>query len=287
MRIWFILFVFCMSSLAHALPIQDHQLPTEELWQLASGLGIESGSDLIAETQKHWLRKPGQERWEMAELSPELKKFVIHSAEKMGLYAPWTPTCTTYDKALILGTTVPLMKKRLNYLKDLWNQGIRFNEIVWLTGERPLDPQMDGLSEHYNNEAEAAKWIWKETSLPEEMHKLPAVFIAVPMKGTKRPNTEDSIIAWLNTSPQPSKALFVSDQPFNGYQFAVVKTNLPDAFAFDLVGPGVDPNCHPAAAAITLDTIARWMYQENIYRSSRSLEATANSPKATSGINRS
>lgn len=267
MRKWFVLLILCFSSLANALPIQDHQLNPEALCQLASGLGIDLGGDLIAETQKQWLRKPGQERWEMAELSPELKNFVIQSAEKMGLYSRWIPSCTTYDKALILGTTVPLMQKRLNYLKDLWDQGIRFNEIVWLTGERPLDSQMDGLSAHYTNEAEAAKWIWKETRLPEEMQMLPTVFIAVPMNGTKRPNTEDSIIAWLNTSPQPCKALFVSDQPFNGYQFAVVKTNLPDAYTFDLVGPGVDPNCHPAAAAITLDTIARWMYQEEIYRS--------------------
>lgn len=206
-------------------------------------------------------------------------------AEKEGIYSSWTPVCNRYDKALILGTTVPLMQKRLNYLKDLWNQGIRFSEIVWLTGERPLDPQMDGHSEHYTNETEAAKWIWKDSDLPQEMHQIPTVFISVPMKGNLRPNTEDTIIAWLNTKPKPCTALFISDQPFNGYQFAVVKTSLPDAIPFDLAGPGVNPQSHPSAAAITLDTIARWMYQEELYRQLR-LKTNANCPKETIGIKR-
>ena len=81
---------------------------------------------------------------------------------------------------------------------------------------------------------------------------------------SSRPNTQDTIIAWLKVSPQPCKALFVSDQPFCGYQFAVVKGSLPDAFQFDLVGAGADPTSHPAAAAITLDSIARWIFQDQL-----------------------
>lgn len=83
----------------------------------------------------------------------------------------------------------------------------------------------------------------------------------------KRPNTEDTIIAWLKEIPHPCKALFVSDQPFCGYQFALIKTYLPEAFQFDLVGQGVDSTSHPLAAAITLDSIARWLYQESLYQS--------------------
>lgn len=32
----------------------------------------------------------------------------------------------------------------------------------------------------------------------------------------------------------------------------------------DLVGQSIDPMSHPSAAAITLDSIARWIYQENL-----------------------
>ena len=116
------------------------------------------------------------------------------------------------------------------------------------------------------NESQAARIIWEETELPDSMRQLPVVFIAVPMKGEgparQRPNTADTIIAWLQTDPDPCKALFVSDQPFCGYQFAIVKTFLPDSFLFDLVGAGVDPFGYPTAAAVTLDSIARWIYQE-------------------------
>lgn len=268
MRKWIFLWAIYFSHFAFAEPLKDHQLNPVALCELAAALNIPANANLIEETQKHWLRKPGQERWEMLELPQKQKQFVISWAEKEGLYAPWAPSNSLYDKALILGTTVPLMQKRLDYLKKLWNDGIQFHEIVWLTGERPLDPQMDGLSDHYQNEAEAARYLWKSATLPEQMQQLPVVFISLPMQGTKRPNTEDTINAWLKTETEPVKSLFISDQPFNGYQFAVVKTNLPDAFTFDLVGPGVDPQCHPAAAAITLDTIARWIYQEALYQKS-------------------
>ena len=70
----------------------------------------------------------------------------------------------------------------------------------------------------------------------------------------------------MNLNPEPCKALFVSDQPFCGYQFAVIKATLPQTFLFDVVGEGVDPTIHPLAAAITLDSIARWIYQESLCR---------------------
>src|SRR6185295_17520584 len=100
-------------------------------------------------------------------------------------------------------------------------------------------------------------------SLPKEMRNLSVLFIAVPMKeegsSLKRPNTEDTVVAWLKADSRPRKALFVSDQPFCGYQFAVIKTCLPMSFQFDVVGEGVNSTSHPAAAAIILDSIARWI----------------------------
>lgn len=268
MKKWFLLLAICVYSLSAAAPIQDHKIDPNELSQLASALGIPQGADVISESQKHWLRKAGQERWELAELPADQRLFVLDWAEKQGLFSPWKPALETYDKALILGATTSCMQMRLDYLKELWLQGIRFNEIVWLTGDRPLDKRVDELTDRCSNESEAAHILWKEADLPQEMRNLPVVFIAVPMKadGTslKRPNTEDTIIAWLKTTSQPCRALFVSSQPFCGYQFAIIKTCLPESFQFDLVGHGVDSISHPAAAAIILDSIARWIYQESL-----------------------
>lgn len=255
------------------MPIQERRIDPAALSELASALHIPQDADLIAETQKRWLRKAGQERWELTELSKEEREFVLDWAEKQGLFAAWKPAHMQYDKALILGATTSRMEMRLNYLKELWLQGVRFDEIIWLTGDRPLDKRVDGLIDQCETESAAAHLLWEEADLPEEMRKLHVVFLSLPMKqegeSLKRPNTEDTIIAWLKASPEPCAALFVSDQPFCGYQFAVVKTCLPQSFLFDLVGQGVDPTSHPAAAAITLDSIARWLYQEDLFLKKR------------------
>ena len=267
MKTWLFLLLASLSNLASALPIQERQIDPVALSQLTSALGIPEDADLISATQQRWLRHVGQERWEMAELSPSQRAFVLQWAEDQALFAPWTPFYKTYDKALILGATTSHMQKRLDYLRQLWEAGVHFNEIVWLTGDRPLDSRVDGLTPRCKNESEAAHIIWEEANLPEGMRALTVTFVAVPMmKGegssSKRPNTEDTLVAWLQTAPQPCTALFVSDQPFCGYQFAVIKATLPDAFAFDVVGPGATSTKHPAAAAIILDSIARWIYQD-------------------------
>lgn len=268
MKKWVFLLTICCRCLLFGLPIQDRKIDPSALSELAEAFNIGPEANLVEETQKQWLRKSGKERWEIEELSASQKLFVLNWASAQGLFDSWMPYYQSYDKALILGATTCRMQKRLDFLKFLWDEGVRFKEIVWLTGDRPLDSRVDSLIDRCNNESEAARVIWEQTDLPIEMRSNPVTFIAVPMKQEgsilKRPNTENTIIAWLQDSPHPCRALFVSDQPFCGYQFSVIKAALPAEFEFDLVGEGEDPTSHPSAAAITLDSIARWIYQESI-----------------------
>ena len=268
MRKAFFLFCLYLSQAIYSQPIQDHQIDLEALAELASYLHIPTGENLIEETQRRWLRRAGQERWDMAELSSEQRQFVLDWAEREGFFAPWKPLERSYDKALILGATTGHMRMRLEFLKQLWEEGVRFKEVVWLTGERPLDPRVDQLLERCANESEAARVLWEELEPASDMRKLPVLFVSVPMKEEgnmlKRPNTMDTIVAWLEQDPEPCKALFISTQPFCGYQFAVIKSGLPQEFLFDVAGPGANPSTHPAAAAITLDCVARWIYQGNL-----------------------
>ena len=258
--------LFAVSSFAGAL--QDRSLNPEALRELASYLGIPPEADLVVETQKRWLRKPTQERWEMAELSEEERAFVLNWGITQHLFDDWKPNSDTFDQALILGATTGRMEMRLNYLKTLWEEGTRFREIVWLTGDRPLDPRIDDLTDRSSNESEAAHILWDESDLPEEMRNLPVLFVAVPMfPEGRRPNTYDTLIAWLEEVERPCKALFISDQPFCGYQLAIVQSTLPETFDFDLVGKGIDPMLYPTAATVTLDSIARMLYQERLFHS--------------------
>ncbi len=263
MKKWFLFFTLCIQSFLFSLPLQDPKITQEALAELASYLDIPQ-TEIIQELQRSWLRKPGQERWEMEELSFDQKQLVLNWAKKQRLFESWEPSCNTYDKALILGGSTSCMESRLNYLKKLWIQGTRFHEIVWLTGDRPLDKRVDDLTDVCKNESEASCFLFEKAELPEAMRNLPVIFVAVPLKkegnSIQRPNTKDTILAWLKTNPNPCKTLFVSSQPFCGYQFAVIKTCLPDSFDFDVVGKGVNPDNYPRAASITLDTIARWIY---------------------------
>jgi hypothetical protein len=256
-------FYFC--TLSFAAPIHDHTLDPIALRSLATALGIPEDADLVEQTQKSWLRSPTQERWEMAELSPFQKQLVQQWATENGLYEAWTPSLKSYDVALILGATTERMQTRLEYLIKMWKEGIRFNEIVWLTGERPLDSRVDHLSDVCATESSASYILWEKADLPEEMRNLFVTFMNVPMNGSKRPNTEDTLRSWLRFCPKPYTCLFVSDQPFCGYQFATIKANLPTAFPFDVIGKAADPDSHPSAAAITLDTLARWIYTERSF----------------------
>jgi hypothetical protein len=262
------LFLFLLSCVALcATPLQDYSFSEQELRKLASALGFPPDADLNAQMQKHCLRKPDQERWEMAELSEDKYAFVLNWAQGQGIWKERLPVQSHYNKALILGATTSRMEKRLHCLCDAWNRGVRFDEVVWLTGRRPLDPRVDAPLPDCSDESEAARSIWAHASLPDAMRSLPVVFVEVPMQKEngiqKRPNTKDTLDAWMSQhSPKPCSALFVSDQPFCGYQWAIIKTTLPDTIDFDVIGAGADPTSHPAAAAVTLDSVARQIYAE-------------------------
>ncbi|HEY2809806.1 MAG TPA: hypothetical protein VGJ00_00215 [Rhabdochlamydiaceae bacterium] len=264
----FLLFLFCAARCVIATPIQEYYFDSQALSELAWDLGIPSHADIVNETQKQWLRPSGKERWEMAELPMEKRKLVVQWAEKQGLLADRKPLMNTYDTALLFGAATPSMQKRLKYLKTLWEEGVRFKHIVWLTGDRPLDKRVDAFTERCSNESQAARVIWEEVELPAEMRELPIVFVEAPQKkvglSLQRPSTLDTILTWLKTGPTPCKCLFISSQPYCCYQYAIVKSSLPEMFGFDVVGPRMDPDRHSASAAVILDTLARWIYQESL-----------------------
>lgn len=259
--------IFCLLAIhpvIEAAPLIDHVLEENSIRELISICKTPQEGSLLETTQKYWLRNPNQERWEMTEINPEQRSLVIDWAQRNGFFFEWTPSQSQYDKALVLGSTTYNMQERFDYLKKLWLRGIRFQEIVWLTGERPLMPSSETLPPGCLTESDAARYIHEHTDLPPEMRALPVRFVAVPMKGSARPNTKDTIIAWGETHPPACLALFISSQPFCGYQFAVIKGSVPSEVMFDVAGQGVANPSHPAGAAIVLDTVTRWLYQDNL-----------------------
>lgn len=257
-----ILFFFSFSLFA--APLRELSVDPLELQKLTSFFGIEEGEDVVESTQALWLRKRGQMRWEMESLSSDRSEFVISWADQNQFVSLLTPLYQQYDKVLILGSTTKSMYEKLRYLKDLQDQGIKFQEIIWLTGERVLDPAIDDFFEGCKTETDAARYLWNQCFAAGDFKGVIASFVSVPKDPTKLgiPNTEDTIVKWLEGEKKGGRFLFISMQPFCHYQFSVIKTHMPSNFDFEVVGPGSIYESSEKFSAVFLDALARFLYQQ-------------------------
>ncbi len=283
---------FCMKSNNTSLTttITHQQTINHSLLDLLTLLDISHDgtlSSIVRSTQEAWLRKPGTERWHIQEQYNNQKEVILPLCHKLQLAQEIKPTKTHYDYALLLGAALPRVRCRLAYLLELWNQGIRFDKLIILAGQRPLDASLENESELLNVQTQPnlpTKQCWHlEGSLPTteaqmmamvlDQIELPADFNArielqvTPMitkaDGTVvRPTTGDTISTWLATQPMPGSIIAFSNQPFVGYQHSVLLTYLPGNFTVQTVGEQIDHN--NLNVAVILDTLARWIYQEQI-----------------------
>lgn len=229
-----------------------------------------------------WARKPGQERWELAELdlSPDKETQVQEDLRQLGFVQALKPVKEQYDYGVILGATCPGMLERIHYLAELWREGVRFNRLVFLTGQRPLDPSADHFQSlmkslqqktdvaHFSGDAapmhetEAARLLYLYADLPQSMRKLPVDFIDTARTWQHqhwlRPNTRDTVRSWLQNRPTAGSVLMVSTQPHAAYQHAVVRDELADGFYLETVAPGITKD---QSLAVMLDAVASWLKQ--------------------------
>lgn len=240
-------------------------------------------------TQEKFIQKKpdGQrkERWEIEEVLPHLKKEAMPILDKLGMLKEFFPSGEKYDSVLMFGALLPSVRKRLNYLIDLWENGVRFDKIVFLGGERPLIEEKESRDMLYDkknkdmlvrgdwqvpekkptNELEMMQLVWNQARLPDDMRKISTEWINAPLKpnptGGKplRPTTEDTINIWLRNSPTERKILAISNNPHIGYQQSVLETYLPEDFKIETVGSAASLEL---SLAFYLGEMTRWLYQE-------------------------
>ncbi len=246
---------------------------------------------VVEATQKGWLRKAGTERWEMDNAREELKPALEPLFQKLGIIDEVAPTAKQYTYGLILGATITSMRERFAYALDLWKKGVVCTHLVFLVGERPLDPVKESEAVLYDahnmylpfrpdwkrqnvqpkTETDAAKLLFDQANLPKEFKdSVKITFIDTPMQklpdGTfRRPNTGDTVNLFKPMLEKtPGTILAISNQPYVGYQDAVTRTLLA-GYSVETVGAKAKGNIH---IGVTLDNLARWIYQENQYQQS-------------------
>jgi hypothetical protein len=165
--------------------------------------------------QKHWLRKPGQERWDMEESVLQSKAVKIENIiKRLGMIDRVDPSINIPDYAVVLGATVYRMRTRMQHMLELIEANTFLpKKIIILTGERPLDPTQEPERLLFDkksirpdwkwnqklpkNESEAAVFIWDQLPKPESIKNLQVVFVSTPMLEkngkTVRPTTVDTL----------------------------------------------------------------------------------------------
>ncbi|MCH1429698.1 MAG: hypothetical protein GWP59_07000 [Chlamydiales bacterium] len=253
------------------------------LSQLLALFGCHSNDfdEIVSFTQKKWLRRASQERWDMDELEGDTLSYIQFLLDKLGMVKEIIPHHRRYETAIIMGALAPRMSLRLAYAIHLWNQGIRFNKLVFLAGDRPFieereqeavkHPELYKLKvldtdtkESFlpKTECEAIQQIVKRTDFPESFKNVNLTFVRAPMKvsanGTvSRPTNDDTFKKWLEQEPQAGSCLLVSNQPFVLAAHQAALKNLPTAFTIDSCGEACSES---TKVSVQLDSLARTLY---------------------------
>lgn len=269
--------------------VDKHNTPTPTLLKILDETGIKHDGTLktiVAETQKKWLRPAGQERWE---INQDLLTFTSDSLPQLFkdicLIQEIKPLKQHYTYAILHGATVHSVRNRLAYLIKLWNSGIRFDCIIIFSGKRPLNSiieRSETLSDTNstslpfkqnwkfdgqlpNTETEMIKLVFDQFDIPMEWNIIPIIFVDTPMQVSqngipRRPNTQDTVEEWLKKyQPQEGSILAISNQPYIGYQDAVLRKLVSKNFAVETVGSACSDDI---TTTIILDSLVRWIYTE-------------------------
>lgn len=246
------------------------------------GIAYDKGLDhIVTQTQQLWLRPAGIELFELSEMQPMLRQEVDPLLKELGMGERVWPMKMYHDYCLVLGSELESFRERLAYVALLWDAGIRFSELIFLSGARILDSRHENEAAIMNfsqnvlplnndtcykkllqTESEMVAFLYQHSKIPQALRQIPYSIVDTPQKfmpdGTKkRPNTEDTVREWLSKGGETGTCLAISSQPFVGYQHSILSALLPDC---ETVGNALFVDEEPLS--VYLDTLARWLCQE-------------------------
>jgi len=174
----------------------DRVVTNRHIYSLLSELEIFHDGTLdgiVNSTQKLWLRPKNKERWQIADKYIDRRSELLPLLRRIGCIDEVKPKKRDYDYALFLGCALFRARKRLAHLIKLYKQGIRFNSIVVLSGQRPLDNGIESREELLmgdesilpirrgwrstgempKTEIDMIRLLFEQTGLPDGMRNIP------------------------------------------------------------------------------------------------------------------
>ena len=269
------------------------QKPISVLSELLSLCSIKHDNSLdsiVQETQKAWLRPAGIERFQMADVYADRKAEFMPLFQKLALIDEIKPTKKQYCYCLVHGASMHAARVRIAYVIKLWNDGVRFDQLVFLTGQRTLDSEKESVKELLDRtqkvlpvridwkqpeampetESTMMRMLYDQAQMPQALRMVPFNVIDIPYQETaigqkRRPNTQDTVRGWVKTNPFPGACLAISNQPFIACQDTIMRADLPKTNTLETVGASIALE-DQVSVSMTLDALARWLYQVNTYK---------------------
>lgn len=310
-RAFFLVFTLCIVSCTsvqtdpRTLFVTDDRQPTPYVIDLLKLDGLydpnDSLDDIVHKTQKNWIAviqgKEGKERADLVD-SPQrqqIYKQVFALTEQIGLFAERKPIRQNYRYGICLGAFLSGVRSRLADLVDAWQQGVRFESLVFLTGERYLrkgpgqqddfaalcDPSLSPLpfkkdwqspnldSIAYETEYDMVRLVWDQVQLPEDMASAlegKVIFVNAPKGKAARPSTKDTYTTWLNEyHPEPG-SIFVTSYPLIwSYQHLAAVNILGKNYPLDTAAKALSDDdikqYYKAMVSLVFDTVAKCLYE--------------------------
>ncbi len=293
MKIWlFVLSIVVFSNMGwsdqqktpYSSPLMTSDgYPSEDLLKLLQLLDVShdgTWNSIVEVTQKTWLRPAGKERWEIEDPYLQSKDAIIPFLANLGFINEVRPQQLQYQTACVCGGALPSARLRLAYLLETWNSGVRLRQLVFLCGARPLTHPKENQEEYLNRnngvlpiredwvfdgtlpttEAEMIKLLYDQADLPQELRKIPVLFIDTPMQTnadgtTRRPNRAETILDLFKLELAGS-FIFVSSQPFLLYDYTTAAGLWNTDDTFEVVGK----EAQSPSIAVCLDSLARVLY---------------------------
>lgn len=286
------------KSMQACVKDQNAGLVSQVVFDLMKLSGVESSDttlqSIVDATQKSWLRKPGDERWDIKPQFEDKRDLFMPLFKKLRMVDEITPSKKYYDYVIICGGTASRMRARLAALKKAWESGVRFGTLVSHTSDRPrlLDPNAGETDDILLNligddiptrsgwnapekmpktEDEMFEFIFDQVDIPQEVREISRIKVVAPMKPDKkgeltvRATTADCINLFIQEMDEKllekgGSCLVVSSNPYVGYQATVFKNHMPEQFLLEAVGPKV--SSEDILIPVYLDTVARCLYEE-------------------------
>jgi len=155
MRSFLFFLLLCLPLQALQLQDENGQLKQSareflELLDIQSDLPIDQLAPLL---QIKWLQT-NKERWEMKGRFEEKRKQAFPLLQKIGCIDTVHAEKNHYKYALVLGAIGKTMLRRLDFLYETWQKGVRFDQIVLLTGQRDLNKKIESFPDGLTSETD-------------------------------------------------------------------------------------------------------------------------------------